>query len=98
MGRATTETPARRKAAVQTKRVRSRVLQEATVLVQKSPVLAREAAAPLASTARVHSREALAPTKAAKRPLQRTPVLVQQERLRKTLLRRVPTFFPQSCE
>ena len=43
--------------------------------MRKSPLLAQEAAAPLASTARVQSREALAPTKAAELPLQRTPVL-----------------------
>jgi uncharacterized protein YdgA (DUF945 family) len=74
-GRATTETPVRTKAGVQTKRVKARLLQEAPVLLQKSPVLAREAVAPLASTAQVHSKEALAPTTVVEPPLQRTPVL-----------------------
>jgi hypothetical protein len=67
---ATTETPARTKATVLAKRVRPRLVQEATVLVLKAVVPVQKAAALLASTALVHSREALAPTKAAKPPLQ----------------------------
>src|SRR4026209_293249 len=58
MARVTTERPARRKATIRTKRVRARLVWKATVPMRKSVML-------LASTARVHSREALAPTMAA---------------------------------
>src|SRR4051812_47097146 len=98
MGWVTTETPAPTKATVQPKTVLAQLVWKTTALLQKSPPLARERAAPLASKAPVHQREALAPTTAAKPPLQLTPVLAQQERLRKRLLGEVPPFFPQSCE
>jgi hypothetical protein len=77
-------------------------VQKAAVLVQKGSILVQKAVIPvqkalslLASTVRVQSMEALAPTKAAKPPLQWTPGLAQQKRLRGTLLRQVPKFYQQ---
>jgi hypothetical protein len=64
-------------------------------LESKAKVLVQKAVTLIASMALVRWKEALAPTKAARRPLQRIPVLAQQEQTRKKLLRRMPAFCRQ---
>src|SRR5262245_53873892 len=90
------ETPPLKKATVQMQKAIVQATKLPAQLQWMTKALLPEAAGLPASTAQAHSREALARTRAAKPPLQRTPVLAQKGQPRRQLLSRAPTFCRRS--